>query len=409
MAQWNVTTANASLDLTTQDGYYAGSAILIDSTHVLECYRGNGGTAIVVAVNASTYACSTAGATFNFDTVGNYPHSLAQVDTNHFWLVWSGFVGAADVCKTGVLAVNTSTWAVTTTSVLTIGTAGAAGYDNAGVKIADANHYFSLFGDIDASKNYAQIMVVNTTTFAVTTAGARLNATGWRHNAVACCAMDTNHVLALYANSTYDAQAQIFNVNTSTWAVTTNASKEFDTAASDVMNGFSVNKIDATHAIGFWSNNLKGYAQVFAVNTTTWAVTTAGSSINFDATQATWNSSVIAVDSNHFINFWAGSADDGYVCTFTVNTSTWAITTAATPLEFDTTNGTHDVAIQFDTNHFINAWYNGSSKQKVQVFAVEGAPQGPANLKSYNTNLKANIKSINTNLIANVKSIDTNA
>lgn len=34
---------------------------------------------------------------------------------------------------------------------------------------------------------------------------------------------------------------------------------------------------------------------------------------------------------------------------------------------------------------------------------------GPANLKSYNTNVLANIKSINTNLIANVKSLDTNA
>lgn len=34
---------------------------------------------------------------------------------------------------------------------------------------------------------------------------------------------------------------------------------------------------------------------------------------------------------------------------------------------------------------------------------------GPANLKSYNTNLKANIKSMNTNLIANVKTFDTNA
>ncbi len=37
-----------------------------------------------------------------------------------------------------------------------------------------------------------------------------------------------------------------------------------------------------------------------------------------------------------------------------------------------------------------------------------GESAGPANLKSYNTNLKANIKSINTNLIANVKSLDTN-
>lgn len=33
---------------------------------------------------------------------------------------------------------------------------------------------------------------------------------------------------------------------------------------------------------------------------------------------------------------------------------------------------------------------------------------GPANLKTYNTNLKANIKTINTNPIANVKSLNTN-
>lgn len=33
---------------------------------------------------------------------------------------------------------------------------------------------------------------------------------------------------------------------------------------------------------------------------------------------------------------------------------------------------------------------------------------GPANLKTYNTNVKANIKSIDTNLIANVKSLNTN-
>lgn len=34
---------------------------------------------------------------------------------------------------------------------------------------------------------------------------------------------------------------------------------------------------------------------------------------------------------------------------------------------------------------------------------------GPANLKTYNTNVAANIKSIDTNLIANVKTLDTNA
>lgn len=35
-------------------------------------------------------------------------------------------------------------------------------------------------------------------------------------------------------------------------------------------------------------------------------------------------------------------------------------------------------------------------------------PSGPANLKTYNTNVKANIKSINTNILANIKSLNTN-
>ena len=42
-------------------------------------------------------------------------------------------------------------------------------------------------------------------------------------------------------------------------------------------------------------------------------------------------------------------------------------------------------------------------------FYVYSASSGPANLKSYNTNLKANIKSINTNAIANTKTLNTNA
>ena len=44
----------------------------------------------------------------------------------------------------------------------------------------------------------------------------------------------------------------------------------------------------------------------------------------------------------------------------------------------------------------------------LDYIVVSSAVSGPANVKTYNTNLKANIKSINTNLIANVKSLNTN-
>lgn len=62
--------------------------------------------------------------------------------------------------------------------------------------------------------------------------------------------------------------------------------------------------------------------------------------------------------------------------------------------------GSHSVAFTFSS-----AVYGGIAAS----FGPFVAPAGPANLKSYNTNLKANIKSIDTNLIANVKSLDTNA
>lgn len=51
---------------------------------------------------------------------------------------------------------------------------------------------------------------------------------------------------------------------------------------------------------------------------------------------------------------------------------------------------------------------NSGTSTDPKLVVVYSTVVGPANLKSYNTNLSANIKSINTNLIANVKSLDTN-
>ena len=51
----------------------------------------------------------------------------------------------------------------------------------------------------------------------------------------------------------------------------------------------------------------------------------------------------------------------------------------------------------------------GNTKSPKLVITYTLPAVGPANLKSYNTNLKANIKTINTNAIANVKTLNTNA
>jgi hypothetical protein len=153
------------------------------------------------------------------------------------------------------------------------------------------------------------------------------------------------------------------------WAVTTAAaSLEFDT---DYGYYNSCHQIDSNHFVNFWRGaDDDGFTQVFTVNTSTWAVTTAAARLEFDTVNG-WHNSCYQVDSNHFINFWSGPDDDGFTQVFTVNTSTWAVTTAAARLEFDTVQGWYNSCYQIDSNHFINFWRGKDDDGFTQVFEVE--------------------------------------
>ena len=174
------------------------------------------------------------------------------------------------------------------------------------------------------------------------------------------------------------------------WAVTTAADGiEFDTQQALFS---SCRQIDSNHFINFWSGvDYDGYVQVFTVNTTTWAVTTANDPLEFDTTNGQYNS-CFAIDSNHFINFWSSDGADGYVQVFTVNTSTWAVTTANNALEFDTVNGTYNSCFQIDSNHFINFWSGDGSDGYVQVFTVELPGAGPSFLSAWARNSNSILK-----------------
>ena len=82
-----------------------------------------------------------------------------------------------------------------------------------------------------------------------------------------------------------------------------------------------------------------------------YAVTTANSSLEHD-TQAGLYNSLVQIDANHFINFYQGNGVEGSAQVFTVNTTTWATTTASSRLKFDT-SATYFSASQIDTNNFI--------------------------------------------------------
>jgi hypothetical protein len=70
--------------------------------------------------------------------------------------------------------------------------------------------------------------------------------------------------------------------------------------------------------------------------------------------------------------------------------------------------GTYNSLVQIDATHYILAYCGADNDGFIKTFYVEIPALGPANLKSYNTNLKANIKSINGNPLSNIKSLNTN-
>lgn len=96
------------------------------------------------------------------------------------------------------------------------------------------------------------------------------------------------------------------------------------------------------------------------------------------------------------------------------STTTWAGLTEdwddSTDVESTTYTGASDDFATIQSGLTVTANLTtpeaGNSAGAFASFAE--STSGPANLKSYNTNLKANIKSINTNAIANVKSLNTN-
>ena len=312
----------------------------------------------------ASYTITTKGSSVNYDTYSPSWNSACQIDSNHFINFWNGG-NFGNNGLTQVFEINTSTWNVTTSNsnldyIIT-------GEYNSCANI-DSNHFINFCAG-SGDDAFAQVIEVNTTTWAVTTASAALEFDTVYGLYNDCCQIDSNHFINFWLGNGGDGYGQVFEVNTTTWAVTTaNSSLNIDSGSAFY---HSCKKIDDNHVINFWAGTgTDGFVQVFEVNTTTWAVTTANSLLEFDTVLGEHNSCA-QIDSNHFINFWAGSGNDGFVQVFEINTSTWAITTAAASLEFDTANVDYSKCVLIDTNRFINFWYNSDRDDSyAQIFEV---------------------------------------
>lgn len=409
MAAYAVTTSNSLLAISTNGTEAWPTVVLMDANHFVYVSSNNTKNTryAVVAINTSTWAVTTTQALTAVQ--GNQMVGLtsAKIDDTH--LIFIG--GRTADGKAQVLSYNTSTFVISTAyGDFTFDTTDQANHNSA--CMIDANHCINFWSS-SGSDGYVQVMTINTSTWAVTTSAALLEFDtqyGIYHD---CLLLDSTHCVNYWLGSS-GLNLQAFTFSTSTWAVTTsNALLLFDT--SGLCYDGEIILVDTNHILTVWRGKYVSApmvnAQVFTVNTSTFAITTSNAVLTIDTagTNAIPQISISKVDTNHFLVSYADAALDGMAITLEVNTSTWAVTTSVASLEFDTRNAVYGSLIKIDTNHFANTWVgqDGTAISYSQVLQVELPALGPANLKSLNTSLVANIKTINTSTIANTKSWNT--
>jgi hypothetical protein len=89
-------------------------------------------------------------------------------------------------------------------------------------------------------------------------------------------------------------------------------------------------------------------------------ITTASSILEYETQFGIYPAAVL-MDANHVFLIFGGVGGDATVQMFTVNTSTWAITTAAAPKE-NGQIGYFNNAAKLDATHVLTVCGNGASK-----------------------------------------------
>jgi hypothetical protein len=207
-----------------------------------------------------------------------------------------------------------------------------------------------------------------------------------------------------------------------------------DFGSSNTNKYFSATLIDpdsynSGFSIGFWVkfNSLASSQKIFSFNDLSWggihfrALSSTdtrfrfGNGVTSDGGETAYTSSWSTGTWYYIVMTHSATANKYYVNGSQVATDTTSVTLANNGTTFNIGRDTGNNEYANSIVDEFGIWGKELSSTEVTALYNSGNgisypfSAGPANLKSYNTNLKANIKSINGNLIANVKSLNTNS
>jgi len=348
------------------------SASKIDDTHYILFWADVGGLGQtqVVEVDLATGEITTQGSPFEFDSTAGENNKTLQLDSTHFLNIWTG---TGQDGHAQIFTVDINTWAVTDEGSPFVFEAGLA--EELSMSQVDSNHFLVFWTTTTIGR--AQILKVDLGTFAVTAEGSPLQFSATTVIDNSCSSLnDGNHFINFWTDGpTNDGFVQVFNVNTGTWAVTAIGSPlEFDTDNGRFNSCASLG--DGQHFINFWQGtDFDGFSQVFEVNLSTFAVTSLLTPIEFDTESNITNSCVSMGDGQHFVNFWRSTSNLGKGQIFEVNLTTFAVTASGIPEGFSTTSViAYNSAVFVSSSQVINFWQKSDNSGVGSVFNLYGVP-----------------------------------
>lgn len=221
--------------------------------------------------------------------------------------------------------------------------------------------------------------------------------------------LNSTKFLQLYRQTGDDLYGIVLDVNSSTYAVTAAGSAAMLVAAAqlDGVSGCFIEDNGSTIKVASIIKDGTGtYVSSHSVDTSTWAVTTqnTSSSLGTSTSAGTMALSVNLVDSETLLAFYRGSDDDGFASTIAYTTGS-GIGSAINTIEFDTANFDYATpsAATWGNGFFVSGWAGNASDGYIQAFQVE-MPGPSTTIKTYTGVTTANVKTIyNGTAIANRK------
>jgi hypothetical protein len=245
-------------------------AIFVSANLVMNTWTTSGNNGYAQTFDTSLDQIAADLSPFDFNSALSSNFNLAQIDSSHFLLFYTS--GTSSDAVAVVLAVNLSNGAVSQPGSPTTVQAGPSGSPSL-TSLGDGIHFMCVWSSTTGVN--AQTLAVNLSTWAITALSTPLvfGTSAQNQNALSC--LDGQHFVNIYRNSAGIVAAQAFNVNLSTFAITTVGTPV--TITGSFGNDITATYLDGFHFLVTYSMALgTGFVQLITCDSSTFNMSLTG-------------------------------------------------------------------------------------------------------------------------------------